>query len=620
MQGRYNLNPYVAIPLIAFFINIVITTFVFAQNHRMPVNRAFIWLSLLFSLWMGFDVVIWSPIEPQWIVPLMKAHAVVYNFIGFVFVNFAYTFISRSRDAAYYFFAGVPVIALIVITTTNQIVAGFNPAFWGNAIVSGPWYLPFATINGVIPVSYAVALLVRNMRYEKSAFERKRLSLFLTGTVIGLVTGFSSFVLLPHGFGIDTLPVHSLGLIAFLVCVYIAITRYRFLSVSIGDAASELFSNTRHGVVILSMNNRVVQFNQAAQDLLISEPEETVGDKIREYFLISRKQDREEDVVMIVLKNKGKKYVSVTRSSIKHANQKIGTLLFFSDITAQKSTEELIIASNRELGDARDQALQANRTKSAFLANMSHELRTPLNAIIGYSELLREEAILGNQTDSIPDLSRIHNAGHHLLALINDILDLSKIDAGKMELFADNFSISRVVTEIETMMREKTKANGNIMIVHCPPDIGNMVTDRMRLLQVLNNLLSNALKFTEAGKVTLDVYREYKGSQVNIIFKVTDTGIGIDEEQQKNLFQYFTQADPSATRKHGGSGLGLALSRKFIRMMGGDIRAKSEPGKGSEFTARFPAEFTRLLKNEEQISGQLSLDVGASDEGKPVLE
>ena len=584
------MNPYIAIPLTAFFINIVIATFVFAQNHRTPVNRAFIWLPVLFAIWMALDVVIWSPIEENWIAPLMRTQAAIYNFVGIVFVNFAYTFVNRKRDGVYYVFLLLPILAVYAVLNTDLIITGNKTAFWGNAIVGAPLFLPVAIINGVIPIVFAIAILIREMGKRESPAERHRLKLFLTGSGIGLVTGFPSFVLLPYGIGINVLPIYPLSLIAFLIAVYIAIIKYRFLSVTIGDAASELFSSTRNGVVILDMNDTVVQHNKAARDLLASNSGESVEDGIREISRMFRKNGKEGDFDIVVHTDSDNKYVSVCRNPINHSNKQIGTLLFINDITVQKKAEELIVASNRELGNARDQALQANRTKSAFLANMSHELRTPLNAIIGYSDMLREEAGLADSIDRLSDLDRINNAGHHLLTLINDILDLSKIEAGKMDLFLDEFKISRLVNEVESTMREKVDANNNVLITRCPADIGNMVADRMRLLQVLNNLLTNALKFTEGGKITLDVCREIRGEQEMIVFKVTDTGIGMAQEQQKNLFQYFTQADASATRKYGGSGLGLAISQQFSRMMGGEISARSQLGEGSEFTVCLPAE------------------------------
>ena len=146
------MNIYVLIPLVAFFVCIILTTFVYAQSYQAPLNRSFIRISVLFALWAGFDVVIWSPIEPQWIVLLMKLHAVIYNFIGFVFLDFAYTFISRRRDKLYWFFLLMPLLAAYVIFATDGIIAGYEPVYWGNAIVAGEWFLPFATVNGVIPI------------------------------------------------------------------------------------------------------------------------------------------------------------------------------------------------------------------------------------------------------------------------------------------------------------------------------------------------------------------------------------------------------------------------------------------------------------------------------------
>jgi len=583
------LNPYIAIPFTAFIINIVIATFVFAQNSRTPVNRAFIWLSVLFAVWMGFDVVIWSPVKENWVLPLMRMQAAVYNFVGMVFLNFAYTFVNRKRDREYYFFLLLPVLAVYIVLGTDLIITGYETTFWGNAIVAGPYFFPVATINGAIPIAFSIAILVREMGRRKSPAERHQLTLFLAGSSIGLATGFPSFVLTSHSFGINVLPIYPLSFIAFLIAVYIAITRYRFLSVSIGDAASDLFSDTRSGVVILNMNDRIVQHNKAARKLLLNDSEGTLEEKVHDIGLMFQNNETADDTDIVVQNDTGNTHLSVSCSPIQHSRQQIGTLMFVNDVTAQKKAEELIVASNRELGEARDQALQANRTKSAFLANMSHELRTPLNAIIGYSELLRDEAIASNKTDGIADLNRIHNAGHHLLALINDILDLSKIEAGKMDLFVEEFSISDVAGEIESIMREMTDKNGNVLVVHCAHDIGVMVTDRMRVLQVLNNILSNAFKFTESGTVTLDISRENYRNQETIMFRVTDTGIGMSQVQKNNLFQYFTQADPAITRKYGGSGLGLAISQRFSRMMGGEITAESEPGKGSCFTLRLAA-------------------------------
>ena len=241
-----------------------------------------------------------------------------------------------------------------------------------------------------------------------------------------------------------------------------------------------------------------------------------------------------------------------------------------------------------ELQLSKEEAEVANQTKSAFLASMSHELRTPLNAIIGYSEILQEDLTDLGEDQMLSDVERIRGAGHHLLGLINDVLDLSKIEAGRMELFLETFDVRAMVDDVVATIRPLIDKKGNALAVTVPDDVGQMHADVTKVRQALFNLLSNATKFTESGTIRLEVVREDR-QEPSLTFTVADDGIGMTPDQMEKLFQPFSQADSSTTRKYGGTGLGLVISRRFCRMMGGDITVAAEPGKGSTFTVRLPA-------------------------------
>ena len=251
-----------------------------------------------------------------------------------------------------------------------------------------------------------------------------------------------------------------------------------------------------------------------------------------------------------------------------------GTVALFTDVSELKQREQ--------------EAKAASREKSDFLARMSHELRTPMNAIIGITEMLIETSEELNWLDQLEPLRRVLGAGKHLLELINDILDLSKIEAGRFELHATEFDIADLLREAATMARPLAEKNRNRLDINCPDGIGGMRADMIRVRQIVLNLLSNACKFTEGGDVTLAVDYSRRNSRDGMLIRVTDTGIGMTPEQMGRLFQEFSQADSSTTRKYGGTGLGLAISQRLAGMMGGEITAESEPGRGSTFCVWLP--------------------------------
>ena len=370
------------------------------------------------------------------------------------------------------------------------------------------------------------------------------------------------------------------------------------------------FDNMHQGVTMFDGELKMIAWNRQFRDLL-NLPDELLGrntsfaDFIR--YLAARGEFGPGDVERAVQKR-----LAISRESyVGERTRPDGTILeirrnpvpgggfvsIYADITERKKAQAQVEEARAKLAEmvgdlevARDEAMEASRTKSSFLANMSHELRTPLNAIIGLTELLCDNAARFGTEKALEPLRRVLRAGRHLLSLINDILDLSKIEAGKMDLTLESVAIRPIVDEVLGTARPLAEQNKNALHLDCPDEIGSVHADNMRLRQILLNLLSNACKFTKAGKVRLRVTRSARPDGDGSSFAVSDSGIGMTEEQLGRLFQEFAQADASTTRQFGGTGLGLAISRRLCRMMGGDMTVTSVPGEGSTFTVRLPAE------------------------------
>jgi PAS domain S-box-containing protein len=386
---------------------------------------------------------------------------------------------------------------------------------------------------------------------------------------------------------------NTLSQFASLASIAIENARLYSLTQQQKEYFESLVDNSPTAIITIDMQNRVVSWNPAAEKLFGYSSVEAKGQLID--HLIAYDQGVQAEAINYSQQAvQGGRIHAITRRNRKDGslvdiellavpvtvdNRQVGSLVIYHDVS--------------ELQRARQSAESANQAKSTFLANMSHELRTPLNAIIGYSEMLIEEAADLGASDLTGDLDKIHVAAKHLLTVINDILDLSKIEAGKIELYLENFDIPTMIQDVAATAQPLIQKKNNTLHINCPPDLGSMYADMTRVRQCLFNLLSNAAKFTEAGQIDLDVQihpSQPETAQLIVIFQVRDSGIGMHPYEIEKLFQPFIQADSSTTRKFGGTGLGLTITRHFCRLMGGDITVTSQPEQGSTFTISLPVQ------------------------------
>ncbi|MFQ3630116.1 histidine kinase N-terminal 7TM domain-containing protein [Roseiflexus sp.] len=485
-----------------------------------------------------------------------------------------------------------------------------GPAFW--------------VCNIYAHICLAVGVLILLRRFLRSQrLYLSQIAIFLIGSLAPWIGNGLYVLKLTPWPGLDLSP---FGFTFTAIAIAFGVWRLRFLDI-VPVARDVVLENINQSVIVLDEHNRVVDINRAAQHVIGCAAADVIGQPIRQALsrwpqILDRYYDIAELNGEIQIEIDERTLIlDVFISSLRDRDGRLwGQVIVWHDITRLKQIEEALRRQNDELTTlqqilmvAKDQAEAAHRAKSKFLAHMSHEVRTPLSAILGYTDLIRLDLAHREQSLYQEELDAIRASAQHLLAIINNILDLSKLEAGKMPLHIELFSIEALVHGVAQTAHPLAARNGNTLTVTRAPDADLMMSDKTKIRQVLLNLLSNAAKFTENGTIGLRIWRETSVTpSMNtadesadwIIFEVSDTGIGIATEHVPLLFQDFSQIEDAAHPRYGGAGLGLAISRQFCRLMGGDITVDSVLEKGSTFTIRLPAMIQADTISERSVASE----------------
>lgn len=583
--------------IILFFVQLYFIFKVWFNGKRNRYLYTFFLVGIIYSLWLllnGMNVFL-DEKTYQHIYPyVMISACILPHAQSHFFFSFSNSFFSKKK--MFTFISIALVIFDLSILLTNPLHSWFISGYKGLQPQPGPFF-PVHFIICYVPICLSYFILIKYLfKYYRKSGSTYIILLVITLPMISNI--LYSFEIFSLGNGFDITPI--LNVLMFFVFAYYSI-RWRLFDIK-QAAASNVFSSLDDGLLIIDDRGIIVDTNNAFHDIfpqVIIENNKTNLEDAFNYFIsnaieydpldlfqTAAKVTQDEAVkgeFTILNQNNEIMNFSIYKSRLNEGNKIAGYVISFSNITIYKKMIEEINVRNQELIELKNIAESASKAKSSFLANMSHEIRTPMNAIIGMTEVAKQ----AKDRDKIVDnLVKIERASHHLLYIINDILDMSKIEANKFEMDIENFDIIAMINDVVAMVKLLTEQKNQYLIINIANDVPQFIySDHFRLAQVLNNLLSNAIKFTpEKGTIKFNVTVLHRGNnEVTLQFVIEDNGIGISYEKQENLFQAFTQADTSISKKYGGTGLGLVISKNIINLLGGDIVLKSTEGKGSTF-------------------------------------
>ncbi len=623
--------PYTLPLLISALLAVIVAMFVW-RRRTMPGARPLIALSIAAAVWsFAYALEIAATLTPF---ALFWARV---QYLGIMTLPVAWIAFVLEYASLHHWLTRQNLALLLIIPVLTQIAVWTNDyhgLIWPQIQVNTSGPVPildfdhgpaFWVCNIYAHICLASGTLILLWRFVRSQrLYLSQIAIFLIGAIAPWI-GNGLYVLnLTPWPGLDPSP---FGFTFTAAAIALGVLRLRFLDV-VPVARDMVLESINQSVIVLDDRNRIVDINRAAQHVIGCTAAEVIGQPIRQALsrwpqILERYYDVVELNEEVQIEIEGRSLIlEVLISPLRDRDGRLrGRVIVWHDITRLKQIEEALRQQNDELLAlqqtlvvAKDQAEAAHRAKSTFLAHMSHEVRTPLSAILGYADLIRLDLTHRGQSVYQEELDAIRVSAQHLLTIINNILDLSKLDAGKMPVHAELFSIEALVHDVMQTARPLAERNGNTLTVTRAPDADLMMSDKTKIRQVLLNLLSNAAKFTENGAISLRIRREsdlspaLKATDESadwIIFEIADTGIGIAPEHLPLLFQDFSQIEDAGHRTYSGTGLGLAISRQFCQLMGGDITVASAPGHGSTFTVRLPAMIQSEDASEPSFASEL---------------